>query len=161
MDEHASRFRETEYHYNNWVLFNLAMKSAKIVLPSDSTVHDRVLTYVHQENALYRGKTKIKQPAVLALEPVHSFKYTPLLMNPRGTNSSNRAVIAGTKRSRSQPEIAGFKYKKKKRRTKTVQDNDCDISGCYCKVDSFDESTQLFLCIKHSSVQKHEINYCV
>jgi hypothetical protein len=59
IDEHLARFRSGKYPRKRFVLFNFAM-STDIVLPRDETAHDKVYTYVHKTNTLYRGKVPIK-----------------------------------------------------------------------------------------------------
>jgi hypothetical protein len=43
------------------------MTNDKITLPRDAVHHDKVFTYVHVSNTLYRGTTPLSSPAVLKL----------------------------------------------------------------------------------------------
>jgi len=69
IDEHLGRFLNKEYyHWNRFLIVNLAMKGDKLILPQNSAYHKNVFTYVHETNTLYRGSTAIVRPAVHSLE---------------------------------------------------------------------------------------------
>jgi hypothetical protein len=76
-ETHINRFHEKKYNYQNWALFNFSMGKGKVVLPKDEKLHDKVYTYVHASNALYRGTIVIKQPAVESRPAPHMVKYKP------------------------------------------------------------------------------------
>jgi hypothetical protein len=63
IDGHLQRFSENKYPWKRFVLFNFAMSKDK-VLPRDVTAHEKVYTYVHSTNTLYRGDKLIKFPAI-------------------------------------------------------------------------------------------------
>jgi hypothetical protein len=65
IDAHHRRFCDDKY--NNWkryVLFNFAMSNDKIILPRDTSAHDKVYTFVRSTNTLYRGMKPLKTPAI-------------------------------------------------------------------------------------------------
>jgi hypothetical protein len=65
MDGHLGRFLDNTYPWKRFVLLNFNMKrGGKIILPRNETFHDKVYTYVHETNTLYRGNERIKCPAV-------------------------------------------------------------------------------------------------
>jgi hypothetical protein len=64
IDEHLERFRDGKYDWKRYVLFNFAMKNDKVVLPWDTSAHDKVYTFVRSTNTLYRGMKPIKFNAV-------------------------------------------------------------------------------------------------
>jgi len=67
IDEHLQRFLTGAYREKkNFALFNFAMEG-KIVLPRDSDYHQKVYTYDHLTNSLYRGGECIRAPAVAEL----------------------------------------------------------------------------------------------
>ena len=67
IDEHLQRFLTGAYREKkNFALLNFAMKG-KIVLPRDSDYHQKVYTYDHLTNSLYRGGECIRAPAVAEL----------------------------------------------------------------------------------------------
>ncbi len=82
---------------------NLNMKGNKLVLPLETVYHDRIYTYMHSSNTLYRGKIPIKAPAVGALPCSHP--HTMPHQNP-SENATNTADV------RSKSKVA--KYKKHK-----------------------------------------------
>ena len=54
--------------YDRFALLNFAMDAKKkIVLPRDESYHDKVYTYNHATNTLYRGNKAIRAPAVSKL----------------------------------------------------------------------------------------------
>lgn len=63
IDMHRQRFL-ANYNWKRFVLFNFAMSNDKVILPRDSTVHNRVYTFVRSTNTLYRGMEPIKTPAI-------------------------------------------------------------------------------------------------
>jgi hypothetical protein len=74
--DHLARFRSGKYPWINYALLNFDMrpvqsKKQKLILP-ECTMEEqlRLYTYVHRENALYRGTELIKRPAVRSLEMV-------------------------------------------------------------------------------------------
>ena len=64
IDEHRKRFSPYKYQWKNYVLFNFAMKGDRVVLPRDTSVHDKVYTFVRSTNTLYRGNNLIRSPAI-------------------------------------------------------------------------------------------------
>jgi hypothetical protein len=64
IDERLARLRNVKYPPKRFVLFNFAT-TTDIVLPRDETAHDKVYTYLHKTNTLYRGKVPIKQNVVI------------------------------------------------------------------------------------------------
>ena len=64
-------YGKTKYHWKRFALVNLNMKGNKLVLPLETVYHDRIYTYMHSSNTLYRGKIPIKAPAVGALPCSH------------------------------------------------------------------------------------------
>jgi energy-coupling factor transporter ATP-binding protein EcfA2 len=65
IDGHVERFRDGKCGWKRYVLFNFAMtKEDKVVLPKDASAHDKVYTYVHSTNTLYRGAKLIKSSAI-------------------------------------------------------------------------------------------------
>jgi hypothetical protein len=88
MNDPISRFTSKKYNYKNWAIVSFAM-SKKLILPTEVNPHDRVYTYVHDENALYHGTGVIKQPAVESRSSVHMVKYVPL--SKRLENSTKRS----------------------------------------------------------------------
>jgi hypothetical protein len=93
VDEHIGRFTgdEIKYKYKNWALVSFTT-SKGLILPTKVTLHDKVYTYAHNENALYLGKEIIKQPAVESRSSVHKVEYVPW---------SDRMLKKSTKRSYS------------------------------------------------------------
>jgi len=68
IDEHLERFLTRSYNVDRFALLNFAMNAKEaIVLPRDDAHHDKVYTYQHSTNSLYRGKTLIRAPAVAKL----------------------------------------------------------------------------------------------
>eukprot|EP00597_Dinobryon_sp_UTEXLB2267_P006448 CAMPEP_0170060582 /NCGR_PEP_ID=MMETSP0019_2-20121128/2472_1 /TAXON_ID=98059 /ORGANISM="Dinobryon sp., Strain UTEXLB2267" /LENGTH=161 /DNA_ID=CAMNT_0010266201 /DNA_START=425 /DNA_END=910 /DNA_ORIENTATION=+ len=68
IDEHLGRFLTRSYNVDRFALLNFAMNAKEaIVLPRDDAHHDKVYTYQHSTNSLYRGKTLIRAPAVAKL----------------------------------------------------------------------------------------------
>jgi hypothetical protein len=46
------------------LLVIIAISNDKVILPRDSTVYDKVYTFVRSSNTLYRGIKPIKYPAI-------------------------------------------------------------------------------------------------
>ncbi len=67
MDAHLARFTSGKYHWQRFFIVNFSMVQKTPVLPSDAKYHDRVFTYVHSTNTLYRGNEVLCKPAVEAL----------------------------------------------------------------------------------------------
>ena len=69
IDEHLNRFLlSTSYRVDHFALLNFAMDAkGRIVLPREVAYHNRVYTYQHSTNSLYRGNTIIRAPAVAKL----------------------------------------------------------------------------------------------
>lgn len=66
--EHLKRFTSGPYNFENFALLNFAMERRKgLVLPRDTQYHNKVYTYVHSTNTLYRGNQAIRAPAVKCL----------------------------------------------------------------------------------------------
>ena len=65
IDQHLLRFHGDKYAWSRFALLNFAM-TKEIVLPTDPAHNDKVYTYVHSTNTLYRGEKAIKAPAVRA-----------------------------------------------------------------------------------------------
>ena len=63
IDAHLKRFEDGDYPWQRFVLFNFAMSKDK-VLPRNTSVHDKVYTFVRSTNALYCGDKFIKSPAI-------------------------------------------------------------------------------------------------
>ena len=61
---HLERFTSGKYHWKRFFIFNFAMIGSAPILPDDETYHDRIFTYVHSSNILYRGKKVLCTPAV-------------------------------------------------------------------------------------------------
>ena len=61
---HLERFSSGQYHWKRFFIFNFAMIGSAPVLPDDEAYHDRIFTYVHSSNILYRGKDVFLMPAV-------------------------------------------------------------------------------------------------
>eukprot|EP01031_Cornospumella_fuschlensis_P026461 gene26461-31980_t len=64
IDTYEKRLREGRYPWERYVLLNFAMSQAEVVLPTDSSAHDKVYTFVHSSNTLFRGAKAIKTRAV-------------------------------------------------------------------------------------------------
>jgi hypothetical protein len=64
IDGHCDRFRSDKYDWKRYVLLNFNMRNCKIVLPRDVSVHDKVYTFIRENNTLYRGDKSIRSPAV-------------------------------------------------------------------------------------------------
>lgn len=68
IDEHIDRFVSGQYPFTAFVLLNFAMdRGAKVVLPKNVKnviYHNRVFTYKHSTNKLFRGEAEIRSPAV-------------------------------------------------------------------------------------------------
>jgi hypothetical protein len=84
IDEHLARFHRDKYAWKRFALFNFAL-STDVVLPRDETVHDKVYTYVHKTNTLYRGHVPIKQNVV-----TRRASGSPPLLSPPGVGQTNR-----------------------------------------------------------------------
>ena len=71
------------YPFERYVIFNFAMKGSAPVLPRSEEHHDKVYTYLHDTNSLYRGNKCIKAPAVKRLScesPWEGIAFTLLLI---------------------------------------------------------------------------------
>jgi hypothetical protein len=77
IDGHLERFtsNKKKFDFEHFALLNFAMEGKKVVLPRDKTHHDKVYTYLHATNALYRG-SEIIRPNVVDMT-VKSMPYTP------------------------------------------------------------------------------------
>ena len=66
IDEHLERFtsHKKKYNFQHFALLNFAMEGKEVVLPRDMTHHDKVYTYDHATNALYRGSEIIRPNVV-------------------------------------------------------------------------------------------------
>lgn len=64
IDGHQERLRNDKYDWKRYVLFNFAMTQDAVVLPRDTSAHDKVYTYVRSTNTLYRGAKLLKSPAI-------------------------------------------------------------------------------------------------
>jgi hypothetical protein len=64
IDRHQERFRNGQYEWKRYVLFNFAISNDKVVLPRDTSAHDKVYTFVRSTNTLYRGNKPITSPAI-------------------------------------------------------------------------------------------------
>lgn len=68
IDAHLKRFEDGDYPWKRNALLNFAMKAKKkkdrIILPRNTSAHDKVYTFVRSTNTLYRGTTPIKTPAI-------------------------------------------------------------------------------------------------
>lgn len=65
INEHMDRLVSGKYPFKNFVLLNFAMHpKVKVILPDDPAHHNRVFTYQHSTNKLFRGQREIKSPAV-------------------------------------------------------------------------------------------------
>ena len=68
INAHLERFTSGKYHWTRYFIVNIAMDDRKtLVLPSDARYHDRVFTFFHSTNSLYRGSVLISKTAVLSL----------------------------------------------------------------------------------------------
>jgi hypothetical protein len=67
IDEHLDRFLSGQYPMERYVIFNFSMDGKSPVLPRLKEHHNKVYTYLHATNALYRGKKCIRAPAVKRL----------------------------------------------------------------------------------------------
>lgn len=67
IDTHLLRFTSNNYHWKRFFIVNFSMERKTPVLPSDASYHDRIFTYVHSTNILYRGNKFLCKPAVLSL----------------------------------------------------------------------------------------------
>ncbi len=67
VNEHLERFTSGKYHWQRFYIINFALTGQEPVLPTDSRYHNRVFTYVHSTNTLYRGNSVFCKPAVSAL----------------------------------------------------------------------------------------------
>lgn len=65
IDQPFLRFHGDKYAWSRFALLNFAM-TKNIVLPTNPAHNDKVYTYVHSTNTLYRGENAIKAPAVKA-----------------------------------------------------------------------------------------------
>ena len=92
IDDHSERFHHGKYAYKRYVLFNFAMSGDKIVLPRDTSTHDKVYTFVRSTNTLYCGKNLIKQPAIPNLSG--------------GSRSFSTALTAGCARNTKPPQFS-------------------------------------------------------
>jgi hypothetical protein len=64
IDAHLQRFLDKKYSWKRYVLLNFAMTTDKLVLPRDTSAHEKVYTFVRSTNTLYRGNKVIKSPAI-------------------------------------------------------------------------------------------------
>lgn len=64
IDAHLKRFEDDDYPWKRYVLFNFAMSKDRVILPRNTSAHDKVYTFVRSTNSLYRGTTLIKAPAI-------------------------------------------------------------------------------------------------
>ncbi len=56
IDLHLNRFLTKDYPWKRFAIVNFAISHRKIVLPKDSAHHEKIYTYVHKTNSLYRGE---------------------------------------------------------------------------------------------------------
>ena len=88
IDEHLHRFLSGRYPFERYVIFNFAMKGKAPVLPRSEEHHNKVYTYLHATNSLYRGSKCIKAPAVKRLScapkcSFHTAAHIPVIRSPR------------------------------------------------------------------------------
>lgn len=106
VDDHLERFLSGDYKVERFALLNFAMESRlKIALPKDANYHDKVYTYVHSTNSLYRGNELIRAPAVAKL-PCAS----PLVHIEKGRSTKRNYCSAAQRLPASSPRflIAGL-----------------------------------------------------
>ena len=65
VNKHARRFTERQYQVDRFALLNFSMDGRKeIILPKNEAYHDKMYTYQHSTNRLYRGNNVIRMHAV-------------------------------------------------------------------------------------------------
>jgi hypothetical protein len=67
IDKHLDRFLSGQYPMERYVILNFAMNGESPVLPRLEEHHNKVYTYLHDTNELYRGNKCIRAPAVKRL----------------------------------------------------------------------------------------------
>ena len=79
----------------------------KIVLPRDGSYHQKVYTYDHLTNSLYRGSERIRAPAVATLP----CQVSPLCVNTSGPSTRGGGIGGGVnlggKRANYSTVVAG------------------------------------------------------
>ena len=55
INEHLERFTSGKYHWQRFFIVKFSMVGVTPVLPDNAAYHDRIFTYVHSSNTLYRG----------------------------------------------------------------------------------------------------------
>jgi hypothetical protein len=86
IDKHLDRFLSGQYPMERYVILNFAMNGKSPVLPRLKEYHNKVYTYLHATNALYRGNKCIRAPAV---------KRLPCPSKPVGSRGFCTAAAAG------------------------------------------------------------------
>ena len=72
IDMKLDKFLKRQYHVDLFAVLNFSMDGRKqIILPKKKVYHDRVYTYQHSTNRLYRGDKLPKQHAVFKLRSHH------------------------------------------------------------------------------------------
>jgi hypothetical protein len=100
IDEHMERFTsetEMKYNFKHFALLNFAMEGKKVVLPRDKTHHDKVYTYLHATNALYRGSDIIRHNVV---DVVKSIPKAPTTTQRRDYSTMVQSSTVTKERSR-------------------------------------------------------------
>eukprot|EP01033_Poteriospumella_lacustris_P006163 gene6163-4424_t len=81
IDAHAERLVDRAYPWSRYVLFNFALDKNEVVLPRDEALWERIYTFVHKSNALYRGNVLIKANVVQKLRSGEIFMKNPTALS--------------------------------------------------------------------------------